>query len=145
MSAYGADGRRFESCTGCFFSFLSIAVYSLRRAVKMKPPAGIEPATFWLQARCSTTKLKRHTMMQNRKISKILLRGERDLIFKFFINILATSARSVVVSYKPPMLVTRVRFPACARHHFLLLCDWSDNREAKNISAAGFEPATFCV
>ena len=41
------------------FSFLSIAVHGLRRVVKMKPPAGIEPATFWLQARCSTTKLKR--------------------------------------------------------------------------------------
>ena len=27
---------------------------------------------------------------------------------------IATSARSVAASYKPPMLVTRVRLPACA-------------------------------
>ena len=37
----------------------------------------------------------------------------------------STSARSAAVSYKPPMLVTRVRFPACA---YFLQARWHRQR-----------------
>ena len=53
-----------------------------------------------------------HRIFQDTKC--ITITSSHVVPFEICYQRIATSARSVAASYKPPMLVTRVRLPACA-------------------------------
>jgi hypothetical protein len=118
---------------GVLFSILLQDAFDRTAFEKMVPP-GLEPGTFRLLAersnqlsyrtRCEMTPSSFTT--QNIKSSQQPLKPTplKEETFAPLARIAcashsnentsATSARSVAASYKPPMLVTRVRLPACA-------------------------------